>query len=136
MTRQPEFSATSSLTQKTIAVIALVFGTLTLFSGGNVLFGPDAAQAWAGDYVGFVVWFNFGAGAIYVLAAIGLWLGKSWAIGLSALIAVGTAAVALGFAFVVLRGTLFEMRTVGALALRFGFWTIATGIAYHGRRRG
>ncbi|KAG1648303.1 Tetracycline repressor protein class A [Nymphon striatum] len=53
MKKQPELSATSPFIQKTIAVIALVFGTLTLFSGGNVLFGPDATQAWAENYVGF-----------------------------------------------------------------------------------
>ena len=107
---------------KPIAVVALVFGLLTLFSGGNVLFGPDEARASAGQYVGFVVWFNFLAGGVYVLAAIGLWLGKSWAPRLAALIAIATAVVGLGFTFVVLRGSPFEMRTVGALTLRFAFW--------------
>lgn len=122
-----------SLAQKILAVIALVFGILTLFSGGNVLFGPEAAQQMAGNYVDFVVWFNFLAGAFYVLAAVGLWLGKGWAAGLSALITLATAVVALGFAYVVLRGTSFEMRTVGALALRFIFWA---GVAWSAFRAG
>ncbi len=123
----------SSLAQKILAVIALVFGVLTLFSGGNVLFGPDAAQQMAGNYVDFVVWFNFLAGAFYVLAAVGLWLGKAWVAGLSALTALATAVVAFGFAYVVLRGTPFEMRTVGALALRFVFWA---GVAWSAYRAG
>jgi len=123
----------SSLIQKILAVIALVFGLLTLFSGGNVLFGPDAAQQMAGNSVDFVVWFNFLAGAFYVLAAVGLWLGKAWAAGMSALIALATAVVALGFAYVVLRGTPFEMRTVGALAFRFVFWA---GVAWSAYRAG
>lgn len=114
---------------KIIAAIAMVFGILTVFSGGSVLFGPQAAQVGAGNYVGFVVWFNFLAGGVYIVAAIGLWLGKTWATGLSALIAIATAGVALMFAFAVLRGTPFEMRTVGALALRFGFWAVAALIA-------
>lgn len=123
----------SSLAQKILAVIALVFGLLTLFSGGNVLFGPDAAQQMAGNYVDFVVWFNFLAGAIYVLAAVGLWFSEGWAAGLSAILALATAVVALGFAYVVLRGAPFEMRTVGALALRFVFWA---GVAWSAYRAG
>ena len=125
MTRQPNLPGTSSHAQKAIAAVALIFGVLTVFSGGSVLFGGDAAQAWAGNYVNFVVWFNFVAGVFYVCAAIGLWLGKAWAVGLSALIAILTAVVALRFAAVVLGGAPFEMRTVGALALRFAFWTVA-----------
>ena len=136
MQNAPHLSSRPSRTQKIIAAVALVFGVLTLFSGGNVLFGPAAAQEGAGNFVGFVVWFNFVAGAFYVLAAIGLWLGKGWAAGLSALIALATAAVALGFAYVVLSGTPFEMRTVGAMVLRFVFWTGAAWVAYRGRREG
>ena len=105
-----------------IAAIALIFGVMTLFSGASVLFGPNEARALAGNYIGFVVWFNFLAGGFYVVAAIGLWLGKPWAGRLAALIALGTALVALAFAIVVLGGRDFEMRTVGALGLRFAFW--------------
>jgi len=39
--------------------IAIVFGVATLLSGGQVLFGNDAARAAAGAYVPFVLWFNF-----------------------------------------------------------------------------
>jgi len=123
----------SSLAQRTLSGLALVFGVLTLFSGGNVLFGPDAAQKMDGNYVDFVVWFNFIAGGVYVLAAVGLWLGVGWGAGLSALIALATAFVALGFACVVLRGTPYEMRTVGALAFRIVFWT---GVAWRAYRAG
>lgn len=108
---------------KPIAAFALVFGIMTVFSGGSVLFGPSEAQAWAGDYIGFVVWFNFLAGGAYIVAAIGLWMGKFWAARLAALIAVATGVVILGFGFVVMRGAAFEMRTVGALGFRFLFWT-------------
>jgi hypothetical protein len=129
MTSQPHKLAKPSQAQKIIAAMALIFGVLTVFSGGSVLFGPDTAQVGAGNYVGFVVWFNFVAGGFYIFAAIGLWLGKNWAMGLSALIAILTAVVALGFALVVLRGTPFETRTIGALALRFTFWTVAALVA-------
>ncbi|EPX77175.1 hypothetical protein thalar_02896 [Litoreibacter arenae DSM 19593] len=92
-----------------------------------MLFGPEKAGELAGNYVGFVVWFNFLAGGLYIIAAIGLWTGKVWAAYLAALIAIATAVVAFGFAFVILRGRPFEMRTVGVLILRFSVWA---GIAW------
>ncbi|MCK8485381.1 hypothetical protein MUY21_15165 [Aliiroseovarius sp. S2029] len=118
--------------QKAVATVALLFGILTIFSGGNVLFGPTEARTAAGDYVPFVVWFNFLAGFAYVIAAVGLWLNKAWAIWLASLIAMATGVVILAFAVTVIGGSAFEMRTVGALALRFLFWTVIA-LALRGR---
>ena len=61
------------------AAIAIVFGLLTLVSGGRALFGG----ADMGAVVGFVLWFNFLAGFAYVLAGVGLWTGRPWAPPLS-----------------------------------------------------
>ena len=123
MKNQTHHLSTPSIGVRLLAIVALVFGVMTLFSGGSVLFGPAEAQVWAGNYIRFVVWFNFLAGGVYIVAAIGLWMGADWAVRLSVLIALATAIVALGFAIVVMRGSPFETRTVGALALRFSFWT-------------
>ena len=41
------------------AVVALVFGMLTIKSGGSVLFIDGIAREDAGNYVPFVLWFNF-----------------------------------------------------------------------------
>lgn len=107
---------------KPIAVIALVFGLLTLKSGGGVLFfeGPRLA---AGNYVPFVVWFNFLSGFAYVAAAIGLWRWERWAARLAAAVAILTLLVFAAFGLHVLAGGAFEMRTVGAMTLRLGVWT-------------
>lgn len=110
-----------------VAVFALVFGLLTLKSGGGVLFfeGPRLA---AGDYVPFVVWFNFLAGFGYIAAAVGLWQWRRWAALLAALLALMTLAVFAAFALHVLAGGAYEMRTVGAMTLRGGVWVaIAAG---------
>ena len=115
-------SPLSPLWMKIVALLAAGFGVMTLISGGNVLFGPKEAQDMAGDYVPFVVWFNFSAGFLHLAAAVGIWGGRAWAYKLSVLIAVATALVALAFGFQVMQGQAFEMRTVGALALRFGIW--------------
>ena len=112
----------SSTVIKVLAAIALVFGALTLVSGGRALFGDAAARAAVGNVVGFVLWFNFLAGFAYLAAAIGLWLGRRWAVALAALLAIATALVAAGFGMHVLNGGAYEMRTVGAMALRLVFW--------------
>lgn len=104
------------------AGIALVFGVLTIVSGGDVLFGGAAAQAAAGDAVPFVLWFNFLSGFAYVLAGAGIAMGRRWAAMLAIVLAVAIAAVFALFGVHVLRGGAFEMRTVGAMVLRLSIW--------------
>jgi len=111
---------------KPVAVLAMVFGVMTMISGGNVLFGPEEARIAAGNYMPFVLWFNFLAGFLYVLAAIGIWLRRNWALGLSAFIAAATCLTALGFGFQVIQGQAYEVRTIGALSLRISVWVAIT----------
>jgi hypothetical protein len=121
----------SSRWSKPLAAVALLFGALTVFSGGQALFGDAAARAAVGQAVGFVLWFNFLAGFAYLLAGLGLWRGQAWARTLAWTLAIGTALVATAFGLHVWNGGGFETRTVGALALRLGFW--AAVIALTGR---
>lgn len=79
----------------------------------------------------FVLWFNFGAGFAYVAAGIGLLLRLPWTVWLSALIAASTVLVFLAFGVHVLTGGAYEMRTVGAMALRSSVWI---GIAIVARK--
>ena len=115
---------------KPMAVAAVVFGALTVFSGARALFGDAAARAAVGNAVGFVLWFNFLAGFAYVAAGLGLWLGQRWARHLAMGLALATALVAAAFAVHVMGGGAFEMRTVGALALRLGFWVVVAALAH------
>lgn len=114
---------------QSLAVAAVVFGALTVFSGARALFGDAAARAAVGNAVGFVLWFNFLAGFAYVAAGLGLWLGRRWARHLATALALATALVAAGFAAHVLGGGAFEMRTVGALVLRLAFWVAVALVA-------
>ncbi len=107
------------------AAVAVIFGLLTLVSGGRALFGGVDM----GAVVPFVLWFNFGAGFAYVLAGIGLWRGAGWAPVLSLAIAVATAAVFAAFLWHVGSGGAWEARTMGAMILRTGVWTAIAALA-------
>ena len=50
-----------------ISAVAVVFGLLTIKSGGSVLFIDGVDRQAAGNYVPFVLWFNFIAGFFYAL---------------------------------------------------------------------
>lgn len=107
-----------------VAVAAGLFGALTIFSGGMALFGPPAAQQLAGNAVRFVLIFNVLAGFAYIAAAVALWLRHPLARPLALAIALATLAVFGAFGVAVMAGTPFEMRTVGAMILRAGFWLV------------
>jgi hypothetical protein len=111
------------------AIAAVVFGALTVISGGRALFGGPEARAAVGDAVGFVLWFNFAAGFVYMITAVGVWLRRPWSRWAALLIALATGVVCVAFAVHVLSGGAYEMRTVGALALRLAFWVALAAVA-------
>lgn len=113
-----------------ISFVAVAFGLLTIKEGGTVLFGDAAARTAAGNYVPFVLWFNFLAGFAYVAAGIGLWLRQSWAVGLSVAIALATALTFAMFGMFVYSGGAFELRTVIAMSLRTLVWVTISAIAW------
>ncbi len=49
-----------------ISLVAIGFSLMTIKEGGTILFGDEVARAAAGNYVPFVLWFNFLAGFAYV----------------------------------------------------------------------
>jgi hypothetical protein len=108
---------------------AVVFGLMTVLSGGTVLFGGDRLSQWAGNVVRFVLWFNFLAGFVYVATGIGLWFARGWACWTAIAILVGTAIVLCAFLVYVSQGGPYETRTLVALIFRTGFWAIVTSTA-------
>lgn len=124
------YPSQSSLWIRGAAVLAAVFGLLTIKEGGTVLFGDAAARAAAGAYVPFVLWFNFLAGFAYAIAAIGLWRRQRWAAWLAAGIAMATALTFAVFGVHVLAGGAYEERTALAMALRTTVWTVIAALAW------
>jgi hypothetical protein len=115
---------------RAVAVFACLFGALTLFAGGKALFGGVA-----GNVVPVVLWFNFLAGGIYILAGIGLYRLRRWSVFLSLAIAVMSVLVLCYLAWHILEGRPYELRTVLAMTLRTAIWAAISYLAWrsHGR---
>ena len=113
-----------------ITVIAVVFGLLTIKSGGSVLFVDGIARENAGNYVPFVLWFNFLAGFAYLLAGAGLFMQKPWAAWISIIIVVSTMVVFALFGLHILGEGMYEVRTVAAMSLRTVVWALIAMFAY------
>jgi hypothetical protein len=112
-----------------MALFAILFGLLTIVSGGRTLFNAQARQL-AGNYVGFVLWFNFLAGFAYVIAGIGLWTLQRWSVWLTYAIAAATLIVFAAFGIQIWSGSSFEVRTVGAMGLRAIVWLTTSAVVY------
>lgn len=106
------------------ALVAVIFGIITVFVGGRTLFGGPAVRTAAGNIVPFVLWFNFVAGFAYIIAGCGIFLWKRWAAQLSVAIAVATVAVFIALAIYIFLGGLFETRTIGAMTIRSVVWIV------------
>lgn len=125
----------SSFRIRATSLVAVGFGLLTIREGGAILFGGEAAQASAGNYVPFVLWFNFLAGFAYVIAGVGLWLRCRWAVWLAVAIATATAFAFAAFGAHVLAGGAYEKRTVIAMSLRTLVWVTIAAVSWRGLTR-
>lgn len=113
-----------------VIFIAFVFGALTIKSGGAVIFFDGPARLAAGNYVNFVVWFNFLAGFFYILAGAGFLLNKNWTAKLTFTITAATLLVFAAFGMHILMDGSYEMRTVIAMSLRSTIWLTFSFAAY------
>ncbi len=113
-----------------MALVAIGFGLLTVKEGGMTLSGDATAVTAAGNYVPFVLWFNFVAGFAYVIAGAGLWLRRRWAARLAIAIAAATALAFAALGVHVASGGAYEQRTVIAMTLRLLVWVAIAAIAW------
>ncbi len=107
-----------------LGLLAIGFGVMTIKSGGFALFGGVEGKEFAGQYVPFVLWFNFIAGFFYVISGVGIILKTKWALKLSIALAALTLIVFLGFGIHIFLGNSYETRTIGAMSIRAIFWII------------
>jgi len=112
-----------------MAIAAVVFGVVTILSGGRALFGSLETRTALGNVVPFVLWFNFLVGFVYILAGAGLLRHRRWAGHVSMFVAISTILVFAAFGLHIMDGGTFETRTVGALTLRALFWIAVARIS-------
>ena len=118
------------ITLRIFSLIAIVFGLLTLKEGGTVIFDIGSARQTAGNFVPYVVWFNFLSGLFYIAAGIGLWMQKRWALYLSVAVLISIVIAYIFFGMHVLSGSPYETRTVYAMALRTFLWGVISVVSY------
>ena len=113
------------------AAVLLLFGALTLFLSTSVIFDLFGVRAREGNYVLVVVWANFIASILYVLAAVGVIAQRRWPAKVLFAAVVVLVGAAIVFAWHVYSGGIYEQKTIGALAFR----TLLTGAFYFGAAR-
>jgi uncharacterized membrane protein (DUF2068 family) len=112
------------ITLRIFSLIAVVFGLLTLKEGGSVIFDVGSARQAAGNFVPFVVWFNFLSGFFYIAAGAGLWRQKRWAVSLSVILLISIAITYLLFGIHAFNSGRYEIQTVYAMTLRTFLWGV------------
>lgn len=117
-----------------LSVTAVVFGLLTLKAGGSVIFTIGPVRQAEGNFVPFVVWFNFLSGFFYIAAGVGLWMKKRWALYLSIVLFFCIVIAYIFFGVHVLSGGLYEKRTAYAMALRAFLWGVISIASYRQMR--
>lgn len=119
--------------QYLIAAFLVFFGIVTLKEGGAVLFFDSAAKEAAGNYVPFVLWFNFFAGFVYIAAGIAIAKQSYWALRLSLAIASLSLLVLIALGVHIFGGGLYEKRTLIAMTLRTVIWISAFYYVYRNK---
>ncbi|MBP6392511.1 MAG: hypothetical protein KA175_10500 [Flavobacteriales bacterium] len=114
-----------------LASVLLLFGALTLFLSTSVIFDLFGVRAREGNYVLVVVWANFIASILYVLAAVGVLAQRRWPAKVLLAAVVVLVGAAVVFAWHVYSGGPYEQKTIGALAFR----TLLTGAFYFAAAR-
>jgi len=112
-----------------VSLMAILFGLATIKAGGTVIF-TEQGRSNAGNYVAFILWFNFIAGFGYVVAGIMMLRLKSCAKRLSAILAVLSLLFFIALGLYILNGGAFETRTIAAMTLRSTFWIVIASILF------
>ncbi len=112
------------------ALIIGVFGFLTLYLSGSVIFDLFGVREKQGNYVLFVIWINFICSFIYIAAAYGFIKSKTWTTKILATSLLLLITTFIAFLIYVNSGGIHKQDTFGALAFRTTITLFATIVAY------
>lgn len=103
---------------KIAACVLLLFGLVTIFAGGSVILDLFGMREKEGNFVLFVVWANFIAGYLYLIAAYGFFKRKAWT---SMMLSAATWILIVAFAGLLIHiqnGGIYENKTIVAMIFR------------------
>lgn len=112
------------------AMIISLFGLLTLFMSGSVLFDWFGIRQMEGNFVWFVVIVNFMCGGLYLLAAYGFLTERRWTTTLMAIATVILLLTFSGLLWYIGTGGIYEAQTVKAMVFRIFVTVLFSGIAW------
>jgi len=116
---------------KTSAIFLTLFGLITVFMSGSVIFDLFGIREKEGNYVLFIVVSNFICGFLYLASAYGLFIRKKWA---THLLMTSLAILSLsfaGFMWYINMGGIYEQQTIKAMLFRIVLTFLFTGISWH-----
>ena len=114
-----------------ISIVLIAFAVSTLFMSSSVIFDWFGIREKEGNYVPFIVWTNFIAGFLYLIAAFGFLTSKRWTFWVLA-ITILLLIIALIFLLVYINGGgVHEMKTPSAMGFRIAMTLIFSVLAYY-----
>ncbi len=113
-----------------VATVLVLFGLLTLFLSGSIIFDLFGIRAKEGNYVLFVVWANFVCSILYLAAANYLVRANKFSVKILGLATILLAATFVALLFYVNSGGLHETKTIYAMLFRLGVTAALSLSAY------
>lgn len=106
---------------KLVSLFAIVFGVMTVFSGGQNLFNAEVIKT-QGNILPVVLWFNFLAGFLYIVIALAVLKRKRIALRLTSLLSSLNIVVLLYLLNHIYSNGAYETKTLVAMSIRTVFW--------------
>lgn len=115
---------------KISALILTLFAMITVFMSGSVIFDLFGIREKEGNYVLFIVIANFISGFIYLIAAYGLFFGRTWT---TRLLVFATSILTISFIGLIWHissGGIYEQQTVKAMLFRIAITAVFAGLSW------
>lgn len=117
-------------TLKISAILLTLFALITVFMSGSVIFDLFGIREKEGNYVLFIVIANFISGFIYLIAAYGLFFGRTWT---TRLLVFATSILTISFVGLIWHissGGIYEQQTVKAMLFRIAITAVFGGLSW------
>lgn len=117
-------------TLKISAILLTLFALITVFMSGSIIFDLFGIREKEGNYVLFIVIANFICGFLYLIAAYGLFFGKTWS---TRLLAFATSILTISFVGLIWHisgGGIYEQQTVKAMLFRIAITAVFGGLSW------